>query len=383
MSYFLSWIPCGRSFDPAGITFEEGVTGNCLSSISLFYRSLGLLGSVILFCLALLWTVYYDNSPTSKRSFARSHNRFYFFYLMSITYILVVFFIFHNRFWLFRVSYLLVPLFLSYKLFFYVSFYKIAANTLHMSLLGIWIGTAIGFIINSLIEVDPSKEALYPALIKIDTFKEDVFHSMIYFPFFVVFGGIWYIIMRIRIKRIFFKVYSIYAELLEKGLIVDGTPSDELDSYDFSPHFATNIKNIYIFDQLSRALQPLPLNNPLTPTVKSLFSFGERFFSGDVMFLCLKLLFEIHVLKDPISATVTISTINTLDIDCKPDESIIIWRAIQQLEALRRQQSTGQDVDTSSFVHFQRQQTHLANLHRDCLDGLYAFGLYYQNLKLT
>ncbi|KAL0244208.1 hypothetical protein GEMRC1_008293 [Eukaryota sp. GEM-RC1] len=91
------------------------------------------------------------------------------------------------------------------------------------------------------------------------------------------------------------------------------------------------------------------------------------------MYLCLKLLFEIHVLKDPISATVTISTINTLDIDCKPDESIIIWRAIQQLEALRRQQSTGQDVDTSSFVLFQRQQTHLAELHRDCLDGLYAF----------
>ncbi|KAL0238129.1 hypothetical protein GEMRC1_012602 [Eukaryota sp. GEM-RC1] len=157
MSFFLSFIPCGRSFDPTGITFEEGVSANCLSSISLFYRSVGLLGSVILFCLALAWIVFYDDSPLSKRSFARSHNRFYFWYLISITYLLIIFFIFHSRFWLFRVSYLLVPLFLSYKLYFYLPFYKRAANSLQMSLLGIWIGTAIGFIINSLI-INPSNE---------------------------------------------------------------------------------------------------------------------------------------------------------------------------------------------------------------------------------
>ncbi|KAL0238298.1 hypothetical protein GEMRC1_012771 [Eukaryota sp. GEM-RC1] len=91
------------------------------------------------------------------------------------------------------------------------------------------------------------------------------------------------------------------------------------------------------------------------------------------MFLCLKFLFEINLVRDPIAATVTLSTIKTLDADFKPDESLMISRGIQQLEALRRQQSTGHDVDTSSFLHFQRQQRHLTNLHRDCLDGLYAF----------
>ncbi|KAL0237855.1 hypothetical protein GEMRC1_012329 [Eukaryota sp. GEM-RC1] len=157
MSLFLSFIPCGRSFDPTGITFEEGITGNCLSSISLFYRSVALLGSVMLFCLALAWIVFYDDSPVSKRSFARSHNRFCFWYLISFTYFLVIFFILHSRFWLFRVSYLLVPIFLSYKLFNYVPFYKRSANCLQMSMLGIWIGTAIGFIINSLITVSNEK----------------------------------------------------------------------------------------------------------------------------------------------------------------------------------------------------------------------------------
>ncbi|KAL0238075.1 hypothetical protein GEMRC1_012548 [Eukaryota sp. GEM-RC1] len=182
MSLFLSFIPCGRSFDPTGITFEEGITGNCLSSISLFYRSVALLGSVMLFCLALAWIVFYDDSPLSKRSFARSHNRFYFWYLISFTYLLVIFFMFHSRFWLFRVSYLLVPIFLSYKLFNYIPFYKRRVNCLQMSMLGIWIGTAIGFIINSLVNMDPS--------------NEKVVNLLLYLPLFTVFGGVWYVIMR-------------------------------------------------------------------------------------------------------------------------------------------------------------------------------------------
>ncbi|KAL0237771.1 hypothetical protein GEMRC1_012245 [Eukaryota sp. GEM-RC1] len=179
--------------------------------------------------------------------------------------------------------------------------------------------------------------------------------------------------MKRRIYTIFSTVFSINQELIEKGLIVDDAPGDDLDGYDFSPHFPKKFINLYYFDLLSRVLQPKPLKSELTLTVKSLYSFGERFFAEDVMFLCLKFLFEINLLKDPIGATVTLSTIKTLDADFKPDESLMISRRIQQLEALRRQQSTGHDVDTSSFLHFQRQQRHLTNLHRDCLDGLYAF----------
>ncbi|KAL0238349.1 hypothetical protein GEMRC1_012822 [Eukaryota sp. GEM-RC1] len=368
MSFFLSFIPCGRSFEPTGITFTEGVSTNCFSSMSLFYRSVGLLGSVMLFCLALAWIVFYDDSPLSKRSFARSHNRFYFWYLISFTCLLVIFFIFHSRFWLFRISYLLVPLFLSYKLYFYLPFYKRAANSLQMLLMGIWIGTAIGFMINSLIN-NPS--------------NEKVFNLILYFPLFVIFGGVWYVIMKRRIFKIYTTVYSINEELIEKGLIVDGAPGDELDGYDFSQHFAKLPQSFYYFDLLSRALQPKPLKSELLLTVKALYSFGERLFPEDVMFLCLKFLFEINLVRDPIAATVTLSTIKTLDADFKPDESLMISRGIQQLEALRRQQSTGHDVDTSSFLHFQRQQRHLTNLHRDCLDGLYAFGLYLPSLKLT
>ncbi|KAL0238171.1 hypothetical protein GEMRC1_012644 [Eukaryota sp. GEM-RC1] len=179
--------------------------------------------------------------------------------------------------------------------------------------------------------------------------------------------------MKRRFSIVLYTVCSINEELIEKGLIVDGVPGDELEGYDFSPHFSKIPLNFYYFDLLSRALQPKPLKSELLLTVKSLYSFGERLFLEDVMFLCLKFLFEINLLGDPIAATVTLSTIKTLDADFKPDESLMVSRGIQQLEALRRQQSTGHNVDTSSFLHFQRQQRHLADLHRDCLDGLYAF----------
>ncbi|KAL0244145.1 hypothetical protein GEMRC1_008230 [Eukaryota sp. GEM-RC1] len=208
-----------------------------------------------------------------------------------------------------------------------------------MALLGIWIGTAIGFIVNS--------------VIKVDSLKEGFFHSLVYFPLFVLFGGIWSFIMKRRISVICLTVHSIKAELIEKGLIVDGAPSDELDTYDFSSHFSKKFKSIYCVDLSSRALQPKPLKSELILVLKTLYSFGEHVYADDVMYLCLKLLFEIHILRDPICATVTISTISTLDVDFKPDESLMISRANQQLEALRRQQSTGQDVDTSSFLHFQ------------------------------
>ncbi|KAL0249081.1 hypothetical protein GEMRC1_004315 [Eukaryota sp. GEM-RC1] len=121
-SLLFSFIPCGRNFTPKGISFTEGLSPDCYSSVSWLYRGSAILGICVILLLALMWMLYYDDDPLSRRSLGRAHSRFHIRMCLIVTGLISSFFILHRRFWLFRSLYLLTPLFLSFKFYFLLPF---------------------------------------------------------------------------------------------------------------------------------------------------------------------------------------------------------------------------------------------------------------------
>ncbi|KAL0244104.1 hypothetical protein GEMRC1_008192 [Eukaryota sp. GEM-RC1] len=87
----------------------------------------------------------------------------------------------------------------------------------------------------------------------------------------------------------------------------------------------------------------------------------------------LKCSFDIGIAKDPISALSSCATVVNMELDLRFDFSYFISFYKQLAENLRREQSTGQSLDSSSFLILQRRLKTAVDLHRDCLDYLAAF----------
>ncbi|KAL0248824.1 hypothetical protein GEMRC1_004058 [Eukaryota sp. GEM-RC1] len=190
----------------------------------------------------------------------------------------------------------------------------------------------------------------------------------------IVFSIAWWYICLLRIKKVANQMSLFTNELVERGYLdeqhqLTDTFVDSTTSFENCP----KISNPYDLDVLTRCLQPRPLKSKHLNSLKILFSLYEHVFVDSILFICFKLSFEVHLLKDSNGATATMNNLKNLDLDLHLDERLLLVRFSHQLEILRRQQSTGQNVDSSSFLHFQRQQKELAILHNDCIEGLYAF----------
>ncbi|KAL0241086.1 hypothetical protein GEMRC1_006321 [Eukaryota sp. GEM-RC1] len=87
----------------------------------------------------------------------------------------------------------------------------------------------------------------------------------------------------------------------------------------------------------------------------------------------LKCAFDIGIVKDPISALSSCASVINMELEMRFDFTYFISFYKQLAENLRREQSTGQSLDSSSFLILQRRLKTAVDLHRDCLDYLAAF----------
>ncbi|KAL0221329.1 hypothetical protein RCL1_001183 [Eukaryota sp. TZLM3-RCL] len=123
------------------------------------------------------------------------------------------------------------------------------------------------------------------------------------------------------------------------------------------------------------------------PALRALFVIAKHHYSHDVSLNFFIGIFEISVLQNPVTAAATLISLrnSSLDSDFTFDQQFSLFRYTKYLEVLRRNQSTGQSVDSSSFLQLQDQIKKIASLHRECLSGLSTFWtiLNHDSVKLS
>ncbi|KAL0215200.1 hypothetical protein P9112_007384 [Eukaryota sp. TZLM1-RC] len=86
-----------------------------------------------------------------------------------------------------------------------------------------------------------------------------------------------------------------------------------------------------------------------------------------------KCVFELSAGKDYISTIAQVGHIGHMDLDVRLDYQFYFQHCKKIADNLRREQSTGQSLDSSSFLVLQRQLRSASDLHKDCLDYLAVF----------
>ncbi|KAL0241389.1 hypothetical protein GEMRC1_006624 [Eukaryota sp. GEM-RC1] len=98
----------------------------------------------------------------------------------------------------------------------------------------------------------------------------------------------------------------------------------------------------------------------------------EKFPTSVHVYLC-KSIFELCYGKDPITSLSIVNQVTQLEIDLRLDYDFFFFQSKKMADNLRREQSTGQSLDSSSFLVLQRQLKTAIDLHKDCLDYLSVF----------
>ncbi|KAL0208867.1 hypothetical protein P9112_011454 [Eukaryota sp. TZLM1-RC] len=362
-SLWLSYVPCGRTFQPSnGVTFDEGLS-DCSAPWSWFTRISALVACLVLCAFALIkaWTDSYD-VPNFRNPYALSVNKPRLMCCCSTIVFVSIFFLFHARYWLFRFTYLAASV-TSYLLFLYhLPYFSRRTNCTVAIGLGIWIGTGVAFFIQSVILVFTSTNV--------------IMDSLLIYIFMVVFSFICIYLIRIRYIKLETALVEIRSVFLSRGLLdSDNDIVDSQSNHDdvFNDVLIDYQWNPFSIDIFSRVLPLKFSSSEYFSTIKVLYQHSNCLFPNSFEFICLKLNFEISFLKDSVLASCTLNSIKDFDFDLSIFRQYLVFNFRKQLETLRRQQSTGQSVDSSSFLQLQRQQKQIASLHRDCLEALYAF----------
>ncbi|KAL0241057.1 hypothetical protein GEMRC1_006292 [Eukaryota sp. GEM-RC1] len=115
-------------------------------------------------------------------------------------------------------------------------------------------------------------------------------------------------------------------------------------------------------------------NNEITqPIGREIVEFCDSKWPTHPVSYLLKCSFDIGIIKDPISALSLCASVINMELEMRFDFNYFISFYKQLAENLRREQSTGQSLDSSIFLLLQRRLKTAVDLHRDCLDYLAAF----------
>ncbi|KAL0221234.1 hypothetical protein RCL1_001088 [Eukaryota sp. TZLM3-RCL] len=359
LSFFLSFLPCSvTSFGEP--SFTPSLTSSfCSSGAGILIRIAAFILSIILILLAFFWLCMLDDNHLSKRVFACSHTRSHLRLLLTKVVILVSFFLFHHRYWVFRTIYLFGSLYVSFVFYKFMPFYRRDVNLKVVGLLGIWTGNAVAFYIYSIVDQFISPGA--------------IFNSSVFYGCSLVFAGAWFLLAWFRANRYENILDKIDSHFRSSGIIDEDSKLDVGFRADLLDLGSSCPKTPYQLDLITRGIGIKPTSSPYLATVTALFQYGELLFPESPLFFAMKLNFEINILKDHVAACVTFNNLKAIDLDFKFDEQYLSHKISHQLEQLRRLHSTGMTVDSTSFIHFQRQQKELSSLHKLTLEGLWTF----------
>ncbi|KAL0236569.1 hypothetical protein GEMRC1_003151 [Eukaryota sp. GEM-RC1] len=358
LSLLMSFLPCSVPVD-SELSFSPRVPiSSCSDFSGIVLRAFVLTIALILIILNYMWISTNDDNPFSKRLFSCSHPRAHQQLLFSQILFLTLFFLFHHRYWEFRIIYIACSLYLSFFFYRTLPFYRQHVNIKVMVGFGCWTGTSIAFFIYSIVAQYTTPHV---------AFNASVFYGSMF------------------TKKITSVVRQIQESLVEAGAVLESGKLDPTSETSQLEGIVPDFTSFFVFDCYTRALGTKLLATPYLAAVHGLMVNGETRFMNNILFLICKLRFEVLVLKDHIQASVTMNNIRDLDIDLKYDERYLIIKYSQQLETLRRAHSTGMSIDSAAFIHVQRQQKELGNLHKKTLEGLYQFWniLAAQNVDLS
>ncbi|KAL0228588.1 hypothetical protein RCL1_004731 [Eukaryota sp. TZLM3-RCL] len=368
ISFFFSYFRCfGSSYVPG---FQSNLAPYCSnSSLSTLLWTCSVALIAISFILASINILIYEDNPCSRKYFARSHSRTHFKFLISQLIFIGIFYIFPSRFILFRIVYFLTSLYCFILFIKYIPFFRIKTNYFVVFSMGIWLGTSLGLISHAILDY------LY-SIFNYSTENFALINGIVFYTPMILLSLTGFFIVRIRASKLITTMEILHEYLVEINLIDEDNKlsSDFQHSLlDFNHLNLNTPKSLYDIDVLTRVTGPKPINSKYLPVVKALFNYGEVLFPESPLFLCMKLNYEICVLRDPVVASITTQSIKSLDVDFLVDEELIFYKLTTFLTNLRRTLSTGQAVDTSSFIHLQKRQKELSSLHSDALEYLYAF----------
>ncbi|KAL0214203.1 hypothetical protein P9112_006387 [Eukaryota sp. TZLM1-RC] len=361
-SLFLSFVPCGRSEDVEGLTFSEGLT-NCSSNITMALQILALFGFVLLTCLSLLWHCVLDGheDPTSRKKHSRSHNHAHFIFVLSQSMFVFVFFILHTRIWLFRTIFLFSSLLTFFSFLYFLPYFHKRTNVLAIGVLGLWTGSAVVLIIRSILDLTMNDSVVVESLLMSSIVVYCICTLFIIFSLAAVIYR--YKLMNTHLER--FHDHFVTSKVIVDNAIVD---SFDLSTLDFD-----RFKTPYSVDILSRCIFPKPNQSHYCSTIRLLNTIAQSQQPDSFFTIYIKTKFELFISKDVHESTVSLNLLKNLDMDLRYDQNYLINELLHQLEILRRQKSTGQNVDSSNFIRIQRQQKQLTTLHQECLSGLFNF----------
>ncbi|KAL0217350.1 hypothetical protein RCL1_007931 [Eukaryota sp. TZLM3-RCL] len=364
-AFFLSIITCGNGVSSASLSFNEftAVYG-CSSTTAYLFRFAAIFGLSLVVLIYYLGLCFYDSRFNSKRLFARFNSSCHFWMLLGKALILVIFFLFHSRQWMFRITYLCVAFFLVVLFWYRLPFYNSQANLFLITLLGTWAGFAISFIIISIVDSATTPSSLFSTLM-VSTITPSITG--------IVFALTWFRIGKYQ------KWFQLIHNVLDTNDFI--TESNSL-SDDFEPE-SIPLSQFNLSSSTSLDVYKLLIGGYFqgfdasiyNGTLKALFMIARHQHPHDVSLNFFSGIFEISVMKNPVLASATVISLRNLsfEIDFSFDQHLTLFRYSKYLEVLRRNQSTGQSVDSSSFLQLQDQIKKITSLHRECLSGLSTF----------
>ncbi|KAL0217869.1 hypothetical protein RCL1_008718 [Eukaryota sp. TZLM3-RCL] len=364
-AFFLSIITCGNVVSSASLSFNEftAVYG-CTSTTAYLFRFAAVFALSLLVLICLFGLCFYDCRFNSKRLFARANSSCHFWMLLGKALILVIFFLFHSRQWMFRITYLCVAFSLVFIFWYRLPFYKSQANLFLITLLGSWAGFAISFIIISIVGSATTPSSLFSTLM-VSTITPTITG--------IVFALTWFRIGKYQ------KWFQLIHNVLDSNDFI--TESNSL-SDDFEPE-SIPLSQFNLSSSASLDVYKLLIGGYFqgfdasiyNGTLKALFMIARHQYPHDISLNFFIGIFEISVMKNHVSSSATLISLRNIsfEIDFSFDQHLTLFRYSKYLEVLRRNQSTGQSVDSSSFLQLQDQIKKITSLHRECLSGLSTF----------
>ncbi|KAL0209052.1 hypothetical protein P9112_011639 [Eukaryota sp. TZLM1-RC] len=359
-SLYFSMLPCGRTRTPSDLTFTEFLSDyDCQSSIAHIYRIGALLSLGVLLALCYVWLLFYDCRFSSRRVFSKSNVKPCALFQLSKLLLLVVFFLFHLRAWLFRLCYLLMALIVASSFYHVLPFYRKQSNLIALAAFGSWAGFSLCYLIYSFLSL------FFPATTILTTLM-----ITIVVPIAAVLS---LYLGRQKLLKITKWTANVKTAMVNNSVLDEDFNLNEeisVETINLDDLFLSRVRSSLDFEIL---IKNVPIEDQSLQ--KALMLIGKYSVGSNVNFLLFSNVFELDVLKDTYLASGTIQTVKNLltDLDSTLFQKFILFRNSHHLEILRRTQSTGHAVDSSAFLQLQACSKQITNLHKECLVGLYSF----------
>ncbi|KAL0215842.1 hypothetical protein P9112_008026 [Eukaryota sp. TZLM1-RC] len=359
LAFLVSFLPCTvRS--TSELSFTPNVFDiQCASLPSVALRAWCILVIGILLFLKYTHICTIDDYQFTKNIIAVSNSSTIMHYTLSQVLIVAFFFLFHHRYWEFRVLYLLCSVYISVLVYKHLPFVNPRVNVLALSGLGVWVGSALGFFIYSIV-FQFTEPSIY--------FNVSLFYSIC-----LVFGVVFGVFTHLRLIRLETQLDELQSALESAEVVSeDGTLANSIDISQFDLS-SFNLNSPSSIDAYSRCIGVKERELKNSAALSCLYHHADSFFGHSIRFVFLKTRFELNIIKEHLSAGVSLNCLKEFIEDFSFYHRFLLFKYSQILDTLRRAQSTGMNVDSTMFLQQQHMTKEVQALHKETLEGLFAF----------